>query len=195
MLSLKRQKFTPFVVPREDKNTLHTVLSTLAGAHGIGQGILGFFTPEEGVILRLICTEFREAVEQSTWNYSSGEDVVDEDGGAIVNFYNPHAPCNWSNFYPWDSAFPIADHAKLVLVIMRRLGFNIDAFAGDASRLHSDEEEDAPGASFFDVDFSVLADMSLQDFKNRRLLIEWATLPVQRLAENYRNSTESWQYG
>ena len=58
---------TPFSVPREDTTTSTTVLSTLAGAHSVGEGILGFFTTREANTLRLVCSEMREAVAGAAW--------------------------------------------------------------------------------------------------------------------------------
>ena len=58
---------TPFSVPREDTTTSTTVLSTLQGAHSVGEGILGFFTMKEANALRLVCSEMREAVAGAAW--------------------------------------------------------------------------------------------------------------------------------
>ena len=58
----------PFSVPRTDVTTSTTVLSTLAGAHSVGEGVLGFFTMTEANVLRLVCSEMREAVTEAGWN-------------------------------------------------------------------------------------------------------------------------------
>ena len=58
---------TPFTVVRTDTTTPTTVLSTLAGAHSVGEGILGFFTMEGANALRLVCSEMREAVAGAAW--------------------------------------------------------------------------------------------------------------------------------
>ena len=59
--------FTPFSVPRTDTTTSTTVLSTLQGAHSVGEGILGYFTTAEAGALRLVCSEMREAVAGAAW--------------------------------------------------------------------------------------------------------------------------------
>ena len=53
---------TPFTAHRDDTDTPATVLSTLAGPHSVGAGIFGFFSMREARVLRLVCTEFRDAV-------------------------------------------------------------------------------------------------------------------------------------
>ena len=45
----------------------HSVLSTLNGAHSIGEGFLGFLTMVESNALRSVCVEFREAVIDFPW--------------------------------------------------------------------------------------------------------------------------------
>jgi hypothetical protein len=60
----------PFVSHRADRgyaSTPSTVLSVLAGAHSVGAGILGFFDTKAARALRLVCTEFREAVAVVPW--------------------------------------------------------------------------------------------------------------------------------
>ncbi len=52
----------PFVSHRADRDFASTVLSVLAGAHSVGEGILGFFDTREARAIRLVCSEFREAV-------------------------------------------------------------------------------------------------------------------------------------
>ncbi len=39
----------------------------LAGAHSVGEGVLGFFDTREVRALRLVCSEFREAVAVVPW--------------------------------------------------------------------------------------------------------------------------------
>ena len=57
----------PFASHRDDATFGTTVLSVLAGAHGAGGGILGFFDTREARALRLVCSEFREAVAVAPW--------------------------------------------------------------------------------------------------------------------------------
>ena len=57
----------PFVSHRADRDYASTVLSVLAGAHSVGAGILGFFDTREAGAIRLICTEFRDAVAAVPW--------------------------------------------------------------------------------------------------------------------------------
>ena len=58
----------PFVSHRADRDYASTVLSVLAGAHSVGEGILGFFDTREARAIRLVCTEFREAVAIVPWS-------------------------------------------------------------------------------------------------------------------------------
>ena len=57
----------PFVSHRDDTSFGTTVLSVLAGAHRAGGGILGFFDTREARAIRLVCSEFREAVAVAPW--------------------------------------------------------------------------------------------------------------------------------
>jgi hypothetical protein len=57
----------PFVSHRADRDYGTTVLSVLAGAHSVGEGVLGFFDTREARALRLVCSEFREAVAVVPW--------------------------------------------------------------------------------------------------------------------------------
>ena len=57
----------PFTSHRGDRDFATTVLSVLAGAHGVGEGVLGFFTTREAHVLRLVCVEFKEAVAIVPW--------------------------------------------------------------------------------------------------------------------------------
>jgi hypothetical protein len=57
----------PFVSHRADRDYGSTVLSVLAGAHSVGEGVLGFFDTREARALRLVCSEFREAVTVVPW--------------------------------------------------------------------------------------------------------------------------------
>ena len=57
----------PFVSHRDDRDYGTTVLSVLAGAHGAGGGILGFFDTRAARAIRLVCSEFREAVAVALW--------------------------------------------------------------------------------------------------------------------------------
>jgi hypothetical protein len=57
----------PFASHRADRDHASTVLSVLAGAHSVGDGILGFFDTREARALRLVCAEFREAVAAIPW--------------------------------------------------------------------------------------------------------------------------------
>ena len=58
---------TPFTSHRGDRDFATTVLSVLAGAHGVGEGVVGFFDTLEARVLRLVCVEFREAVASAPW--------------------------------------------------------------------------------------------------------------------------------
>ena len=58
---------TPFTSHRADRDFAATVISVLAGAHGVGEGVLGFFDTREARVLRLVCVEFREAVASAPW--------------------------------------------------------------------------------------------------------------------------------
>ena len=57
----------PFVSHRDDRKYGTTVLSVLAGAHSVGGGILRFFDTREARAIRLVCSEFREAVAVAPW--------------------------------------------------------------------------------------------------------------------------------
>ena len=57
----------PFASHRADRDHASTVLSVLAGAHSVGEGILGFFDTREARAIRLVCVEFREAVATVPW--------------------------------------------------------------------------------------------------------------------------------
>ena len=57
----------PLVSHRDDRDYGTTVLSVLAGAHSVGEGILGFFDMKEARIIRLVCSEFREAIAIARW--------------------------------------------------------------------------------------------------------------------------------
>ena len=57
----------PLVSHRDDLDCGSTVMSVLAGAHSVGEGILGFFDTREARVIRLVCTEFREAVAVVPW--------------------------------------------------------------------------------------------------------------------------------
>jgi hypothetical protein len=57
----------PFASHRDDLDCGSTVLSVLAGAHSVGDGILGYFDTREARVIRLVCTEFREAVAVVPW--------------------------------------------------------------------------------------------------------------------------------
>ena len=57
----------PFASHCADRDFGSTVLSVLAGAHGVGEGILGFFDTREARSIRLVCSEFREAVAVVPW--------------------------------------------------------------------------------------------------------------------------------
>ena len=57
----------PFASHRADRDYASTVLSVLAGAHSVGEGILGFFDTREARAIRLVCVEFREAVAIVPW--------------------------------------------------------------------------------------------------------------------------------
>ncbi len=57
----------PFASHRADRDYGSTVLSVLAGAHSVGGGVLGFFDTQEARALRLVCSEFREAVSVVPW--------------------------------------------------------------------------------------------------------------------------------
>ena len=58
---------TPFTSHRGDRDFETTVLSVLAGAHGVGEGVLGFFDTREARALRLVCVEFRDTVASAPW--------------------------------------------------------------------------------------------------------------------------------
>jgi hypothetical protein len=62
-----RKHGKPFVSHRADRDYASTVLSVLAGAHGVGEGILGFFDTREARAIRLVCSELREAVAVVPW--------------------------------------------------------------------------------------------------------------------------------
>ena len=57
----------PFVSHRDELDCGSTVMSVLAGAHSVGEGILGFFNTREARVIRLVCNEFREAVAVVPW--------------------------------------------------------------------------------------------------------------------------------
>ena len=57
----------PFVSHRDDRDYGTTVLSVLAGAHRAGGGILSFVDTREARALRLVCSEFLEAVAVAPW--------------------------------------------------------------------------------------------------------------------------------
>jgi hypothetical protein len=57
----------PFVSHRADRDYGSTVLSVLAGALSVGDGVFGFFDTREARALRLVCSEFREAVAVVPW--------------------------------------------------------------------------------------------------------------------------------
>ena len=58
---------TPFASVRAARDFGSTVLSVLAGAHSVGKGVLGFFNTREARKLRLVCSEFRDAVAVVPW--------------------------------------------------------------------------------------------------------------------------------
>jgi hypothetical protein len=58
---------TPFASHRDDRDYASTVLSVLAGAHSAGAGVVGFFDTMEASLIRLVCTEFREAIAAAPW--------------------------------------------------------------------------------------------------------------------------------
>jgi hypothetical protein len=53
---------TPFTSHRGDRDFATTLLFVPAGAHGVGEGVLGFFDTREARALRLVCAEFWEAI-------------------------------------------------------------------------------------------------------------------------------------
>ena len=57
----------PFTAHCADLDSGRTVLSILAGAHSVGEGILGFFDTREARAIRLVCVEFRDAVAAVPW--------------------------------------------------------------------------------------------------------------------------------
>ena len=57
----------PFVSHSADRDFGSTVLSVLAGAHSVREGVLGFFDTREARALRLVCAEFRDAVAVVPW--------------------------------------------------------------------------------------------------------------------------------
>ncbi len=78
----------PFASHRTDRDYGSTVLSVLAGAHTVGAGILGFFDTKEARAIRLVCTEFREAVAIVPWA-DMGTRITGNVGGWRASF--PHA--------------------------------------------------------------------------------------------------------
>ena len=58
----------PFTAHRVDRDVGSTVFSVLAGAHSVGEGVLGFFDTREARALRLVCSEFCEAVAIVPWS-------------------------------------------------------------------------------------------------------------------------------
>ena len=78
----------PFASHRADRDHASTVLSVLAGAHSVGAGILGFFDTKEVRAIRLVCSEFREAVAAVPWA-DMGTRISRNAGGWRASF--PHA--------------------------------------------------------------------------------------------------------
>ena len=86
----------PFVSHRADRDFGSTVLSVLAGAHTVGEGILGFFDTREARAIRLVCSEFREAIAVVPW----------ADMGTQI----------WRNVGGWRRSFPRAMKANISVV-------------------------------------------------------------------------------
>ncbi len=85
----------PFASHRNDHDFGSTVLSVLTGSHSVGEGILGFFNTHEARVLRLVCSEFREAVAVVSW----------ADLGTRI----------WRNVGGWRASFPRATKANISL--------------------------------------------------------------------------------
>ena len=86
----------PLASHRADRDFGSTVLSVLAGAHSVGEGILGFFDTREARALRLVCVEFCEAVAVVPW----------ADMGTRI----------WENVGGWRRSFPRATKATISIV-------------------------------------------------------------------------------
>ena len=83
----------PFVSHRDDLDYGSTFLSILAGPHSVGEGILSFFDTKEARVIRLVCSEFREAVAVVPW--ADIETRI------------------WGNVRGWRSSFPRATKANI----------------------------------------------------------------------------------
>ena len=76
------------IIPFAGGDGSHSVLSILAGAHSIGQGIFSFMTMIDSNNVRPVCVEFRQAIMEFPWM-----DLESEIKGSIK---------------AWRAAFPVA---------------------------------------------------------------------------------------
>ena len=129
----------PFASHRDDISFGTTVLSVLAGAHGAGGGILGFFDTREARALRLVCSEFLEAVAVAPW--ADAETRITRNAGG------------------WRASFPRATKAnisvKLISFPQRHNAF-IDADFVHFEGLHSLDMTGCSQAGITDAAFAHL---------------------------------------
>ena len=97
----------PFTADRADVDSGRTVLSILAGAHSVGEGILGYFNTREARVIRLVNVEFRDAVAAVPWA-DMGTRITGNVGGWRASF--PRATkANISIEYGYENQTPIVD--------------------------------------------------------------------------------------
>ena len=126
----------PFASHRDDRDCGSTVLSVLAGAHSVGEGILGFFDTSEARIIRLVCTEFRDAVAVAPW----------ADTRTLIR----------GNVGGWRKSFPRATKANISADISQRRSAIVDADFVHFEGIHTLYMEGCTQAGITDAAFAHL---------------------------------------